>query len=287
MKYLIAGAGYTGLSVAKQLQGEKVTLLSRSFNNKLEFDSQKIDLDKDDFTISITSPFVVLYTIPPNTASLSDERLKLFLKKLKINPNRIVYLSSSGVYGDRKGNYTDETVKPNPITKRAIRRLNAEKCITDWCHKNKVEHVILRVSGIYGPDRLGIEKLRQGLTVIKQSKAKPSNRIHIKDLTNCCISAMMKDKLSNIYNIGDGDHSNQTWFYKAVCHKVGINNPTEIEPAEAEMTWGAMRLSFLNESRRLNVNKMKKELIDNLKYPKAIDGIKESLPQEDAYAKKK
>ena len=287
MKYLIAGAGYTGLSVAKQLRGEKVTLLSRSFNNKLEFDCQKIDLDKDDITISITSPFVVLYTIPPNTSSLNDERLKLFLKKLKINPNRIVYLSSSGVYGDRKGNYTDETVKPNPITKRAIRRLNAEKCIADWCHKNKVEHVILRVSGIYGPNRLGIEKLRQGLTVIKQSTAKPSNRIHIEDLTKCCISAMMKDKLSNIYNIGDGDHSNQTWFYKAVCRKVGINNPAEIEPAEAEMTWGAMRLSFLNESRRLNVNKMKKELIDNLKYPKAIDGIKESLPQEDAYAKKK
>ena len=287
MRYLIAGAGYTGLSVAKQLQGEKVTLLSRSFNNKLEFDCQKIDLDKDDITISITSPFVVLYTIPPNTSSLNDERLKLFLKKLKTNPNRIVYLSSSGVYGDRKGNYTDETVKPNPITKRAIRRLNAEKCIADWCHKNKVEHVILRVSGIYGPNRLGIEKLRQGLTVIKQSTAKPSNRIHIEDLTKCCISAMMKDKLSNIYNIGDGDHSNQTWFYKAVCRKVGINNPTEIEPAEAEMTWGAMRLSFLNESRRLDVNKMKRELIDNLRYPNAIDGIKESLPQEDAYAKKK
>ena len=278
MKYLIAGAGYTGLSVAKQLRGEKVTLLSRSFNNKLEFDSQKIDLDKDDFTISITSPFVVLYTIPPNTASLSDERLKLFLKKLKINPSRIVYLSSSGVYGDRKGNYTDETVKPNPITKRAIRRLNAEKCISDWSHKNNVEHVILRVSGIYGPDRLGIEKLRQGLTVIKQSKAKPSNRIHIEDLTNCCISAMMKDKLSNIYNIGDGDHNNQTWFYKAVCDQVGIKNPTEIEVAEAKMTWGAMRLSFLNESRRLDVNKMKRELIDNLRYPNAIDGIKESLP---------
>ena len=286
MKYLIAGAGYTGLSVAKQLQGEKVTLLSRSINNKQEFDCQKIDLDKDDFIISIAAPFVVLYTIPPNTSSLNDERLKLFLKKLKTNPNRIVYLSSSGVYGDRKGNYTDETVKPNPTTKRAIRRLNAEKCIADWCHKNKVEHVILRVSGIYGPNRLGIEKLKQGLTVIKQSTAKPSNRIHIEDLTNCCISAMMKDKLSNIYNIGDGDHINQTWFYKAVCRNVGINNPTEIEVAEAKIKWEAMRLSFLNESRRLNVNKMKKELIDNLKYPNAIDGIKESLPQEDAYDKK-
>ena len=286
MRYLIAGAGYTGLSVAEQLQGEKVTLLSRSINNKQEFDCQKIDLDKDDFIISIAAPFVVLYTIPPNTSSLNDERLKLFLKKLKTNPNRIVYLSSSGVYGDRKGNYTDETVKPNPTTKRAIRRLNAEKCIADWCHKNKVEHVILRVSGIYGPNRLGIEKLKQGLTVIKQSTAKPSNRIHIEDLTNCCISAMMKDKLSNIYNIGDGDHINQTWFYKAVCRNVGINNPTEIEVAEAKIKWEAMRLSFLNESRRLNVNKMKKELIDNLKYPNAIDGIKESLPQEDAYDKK-
>jgi len=286
MRYLIAGAGYTGFSVAEQLQGEKVTLLSRSINNKQEFDCQKIDLDKDDFIISIAAPFVVLYTIPPNTSSLNDERLKLFLKKLKTNPNRIVYLSSSGVYGDRKGNYTDETVKPNPTTKRAIRRLNAEKCIADWCHKNKVEHVILRVSGIYGPNRLGIEKLKQGLTVIKQSTAKPSNRIHIEDLTNCCISAMMKDKLSNIYNIGDGDHINQTWFYKAVCRNVGINNPTEIEVAEAKIKWGAMRLSFLNESRRLNVNKMKKELIDNLKYPNAIDGIKESLPQEDAYDKK-
>ena len=286
MRYLIAGAGYTGLSVAEQLQGEKVTLLSRSINNKQEFDCQKIDLDKDDFIISIAAPFVVLYTIPPNTSSLNDERLKLFLKKLKTNPKRIVYLSSSGVYGDRKGNYTDETVKPNPTTKRAIRRLNAEKCIADWCHKNKVEHVILRVSGIYGPNRLGIEKLKQGLTVIKQSTAKPSNRIHIEDLTNCCISAMMKDKLSNIYNIGDGDHINQTWFYKAVCRNVGINNPTEIEVAEAKIKWGAMRLSFLNESRRLNVNKMKKELIDNLKYPNAIDGIKESLPQEDAYDKK-
>ena len=82
---------------------------------------------------------------------------------------------------------------------------------------------------------MGIEKLRQGLTVIKQSKAKPSNRIHIKDLTNCCISAMLKDKLSNIYNIRDGDHSTHTCIYKAVCHPVGIKNLTEREDAEATM----------------------------------------------------
>ena len=61
-------------------------------------------------------------------------------------------------------------------------------------------------------------------------------------------------------------------------YKRQIKNPTEIEVAEAKMTWGAMRLSFLNESRRLDVNKMKRELIDNLRYPNAIDGIKESLP---------
>ena len=116
---------------------------------------------------------------------------------------RFVYLSTSGVYGDRSGKLTDELIETNPQTQRAKKRVEAEVFLEKWCDKNNVRLVILRVSGIYGPKRLGINRLNKNFTVISESEAKPGNRIHISDLVSCCINALKKKNLSKIYNISD------------------------------------------------------------------------------------
>ena len=280
MNFIIAGAGYTGLRVAEELSKSDTCLVSRNFDQDIQFKIQKINLDSNSNKIKTVDPFSVLYTIPPNKDQTLDLRLQNFVNSLNTKPIRFVYLSTSGVYGDRSGKLTDELIETNPQTQRAKKRVEAEVFLEKWCDKNNVRLVILRVSGIYGPKRLGINRLNKNFTVISESEAKPGNRIHISDLVSCCINALNKKNLSKIYNISDGCHKSQTWFYKSVCEYSGINKPREIKTSEAIKTWEKTRLSFMKESRRLDTARMNNELIGNLKYPDPRNGIIDSLKEE-------
>jgi nucleoside-diphosphate-sugar epimerase len=279
MNFFIAGTGYTGLSVTKELPPERTVCLSRSKNTSINCHSLLIDLDTPIDKIEIAKPFSILYTIPPNPNEDKDFRLKRFLKAITSVPKRIVYISSSGVYGNRQGALTDEFVTPTPKTKRATKRLQSEKFLKDWCNEKVIELIILRVTGIYGPGRLGVDKIKKGLTIIKRDEAKPSNRIHIEDLTSCCVNALTKSKIKGIYNISDGDHRSQSWFVKTICHQMKLNMPTEISKNEAKKTWNKKRLTFLEESRRIDTKKMRKDLLEKLRYPDAEKGIREILSQ--------
>ena len=280
MNFIIAGAGYTGLRVAEKLPKSGICLVSRNFDHDVQFKIQKINLDSDGNKIKTVDPFSVLYTIPPNKEKTLDLRLQNFINSLNTRPVRFVYLSTSGVYGDRSGKLTDESIETNPQTQRAKRRVEAELFLEKWCKKNNVRLVILRVSGIYGPNRLGTNRLNKNFTVISESEAKPGNRIHISDLVNCCINALRKKNLSKIYNISDGCHNSQTWFYKSVCEYSGINMPREIKVSEATRTWEETRLSFMRESRRLDSARMNNDLLDELKYSDPRNGIIDSLKEE-------
>ncbi|MEC9415789.1 MAG: NAD-dependent epimerase/dehydratase family protein [Pseudomonadota bacterium] len=279
MNFVIMGAGYTGLSVAKKLPPERTVCISRSKNISINCRSLSIDLDRSTDKIESPELFSVLYTIPPNPNIDKDLRLIKFLKAITTAPKRIVYISSSGVYGDRQGALTDESVKPAPKTKRAIKRLQSEKFLKNWCNERNIELIILRVAGIYGPGRLGVDKIKKGLTVIKKDEEQPSNRIHIEDLTSCCINALTKRKIKGIYNISDGNHKSQSWFVKTICHQMKLNMPTEISRKKAKNTWNQKRLTFLEESRRIDTRKMRKDLLDKLRYPDPEKGIREILSQ--------
>ena len=278
MNFLIVGAGYTGISVIKNLPQGNITYISRSKKKTLNCNYHTIDLDDyASSSIQISSPYALLYTVPPNPNEDEDSRLAHLLEIISSKPDRIVYMSSTGIYGNQKGRLVDENQLPNPRTDRAKKRLQAEIYLENWCIKNKIKLIILRVAGIYGPNRLGLERIKKDNSIIKEEEAKPSNRIHIKDLTNCCIAALIKKNASGIYNISDGDFRSNSWFIKKICELKGINLPLEISHEEALKTWNKSRLSFLNESRRLDTRKLDRELKVKLLYKNPVQGIKASL----------
>ncbi len=281
--FVIAGTGYTGLRVLNALPVDRTLGMNRAPVASSEHEIRTVDLDISS-TQDITLPdaCTLLYSIPPAPDSNEDNRLASFLARIQPAPLRIVYLSTSGVYGDRGGELTRESDPVNPSTDRARRRLAAEELLVQWCQHTACELMVLRVPGIYGPGRLGLERLRNGAAIIREADAGPGNRIHVDDLVTCCIAAMTSAAPPGIYNIADGDGRSNSWFRRTVADLAGLPAPKEISFEEAERTWSEARLSFLRESRLLDTGKLRSVLKVQLRYTNAEDGIRASLAAESA-----
>ena len=271
---LFVGAGYTGARVLARLPDAIALGRSRPGD-------QRLDLDRDErLQIALPAQYAVIYSVPPASDQPGDPRLSRFLALLPHPPARIVYLSTTGVYGNRDGERVDERSEPRPENARTERRLAAERLLADWCTANGTTAVVLRVPGIYGPGRLGTERVREAMPVIREEDANPGNRIHVDDLATCCIAALSPDVPDGIYNVGDGDHRTGTWFTSEVARQAGLPPPPAISYAEAEETFSPMRLSFLRESRVVDTTKMREVLNVTPKYANAADGIAASLAEE-------
>jgi nucleoside-diphosphate-sugar epimerase len=158
-----------------------------------------------------------------------------------------------------------------------MRRYRAESMLQEWCSKSATRCIIFRVPGIYGPGRLGIDRISAGAAFIRESDANPGNRIHADDLANASIAALKCNIPGGIYNICDGDHRSGTWFAQTVARLAGLPAPHLISRADALRTLSASRLSFLTESRRLDTQKMLDVLGFKPRFQDAEDGIRASL----------
>ena len=278
MDYLIVGAGYTGRRLARQLDRQRVWTTRRP---RPDLDAQELplDLDRPEGSLPrLPTPWTLVYTVPPpQSATDDDPRVDAMLQAIPSDPARIVYLSTSGVYGDRRGQLTDETTAPNPTTARARRRLAAERRLLDWCRKRATQLVILRVPGIYGPDRLGLDRRRANEPVLREQDAAPGNRIHVDDLVGACLAAIADGAPEGIFNVGDGDHRSSTAFANIVARLAGLPIPAEISLEDAKERWSAQRLSFVLESRRLDTTRMLTELGFTPRYGDPEDGVRASL----------
>ena len=279
---LVVGTGYVGRRYLERQATGSAIGLSRS-----PIDSQQatylLDLDVE-CALPLPAPdrYSVLYTAPPSQKHETDVRLERFLNALNAAPSRFVYISTTGVYGNCNGALVDESRPVNPQSGRARLRVAAEQALTSWCGVHGVDLVILRVPGIYGPGRLGIERIRTRAANIRESEANPGNRIHVDDLVRCCEAAVPAAVPPGIYNVGDGDERSATWFASEVARQCGLDTPPTISREEAEREFSAMRLSFLGESRRIDTTKMREVLGVTPRYEDAADGIAASLIEDES-----
>jgi nucleoside-diphosphate-sugar epimerase len=273
---LVVGPGYTGSRVLEGL--ESAIALGRSLPGE-----QRLDLDDDaELLTPLPADYSIIYPVPPAPNQAGDDRLARFLDLLPHNPARIIYLSTTGVYGNRDGALVDETAEPNPESRQSVRRLAAESLLKDWCETRDTTPIILRVPGIYGPGRLGTDRIRAATPVLREKDASPGNRIHVDDLASCCIAALSSEVPAGIYNVGDGDTRTTTWFMNEVARQAGLPPPPTVTRKEAERTFSPMRLSFLRESRIVDVTKMREILGVLPKYTNPADGIAASLKEEQS-----
>ena len=287
---LIVGCGHVGRRVAVLLhaRGQRITGVVRSPASAGQLRALGIDvlcLDLDDGASSIprSGNFGGLcYLAPPPASGVQDTRMREFLESLdKASlPRRIVYISTSAVYGDCRGDWITEEQPVQPATDRGLRRLDAERQLQAWAVRYGLEWVILRVPGIYGPGKLPLERLRKGLPVLREVDAPYTNRIHADDLAVICVAALDSDHHNTVYNVSDGHPSTMTDYFFRVADAAGLPRPPVVTREEAQQVLSEGMLSFLQDSRRMHNQKLLLDLGVTLRYPDLETGLRSCFPQQ-------
>ncbi|MEK7990752.1 MAG: SDR family oxidoreductase [Thiotrichaceae bacterium] len=275
----IVGCGYVGFQVAEQLlkQNQTIAALTHSEQNQNHLQTAQIqtyfaDLDQADTLHTLPTEIDTLfYFAPPPATGIHDTRMTHFLNQFKAKPNKAILISTTGVYGDCQGAWIDETQALNPQADRAKRRVDAEQKWQQWATQQDIDWVILRVAGIYGAQRLPIERLKKALPVLDETISPYSNRVHVVDLVNVCMAASQRGQ--GIFNVTDGNPSTMTDYFNQVALAVKLPLPPTLTKEQAAEQLSPEMNTYLAESKRINNKKMLQELQITLKYPTLQQGL--------------
>jgi nucleoside-diphosphate-sugar epimerase len=286
----IVGCGDVGarLSGLWSARGAKVFALARSDASARRLSRLGVtpvpgDLDEPVSLQAVPVRGSLLYYLaPPPETGESDPRARAFLSAITPGeePAKAVYMSTTAVYGDNRGAWVTEETPVAPSTSRGKRRLDAESAFLAWGVDRSVPVVILRVAGIYGPGRLPAGAVRSGRPVPREDEAPFTNRIHADDLARVCVAAAERGRSGAVYNVSDGVPGTIPQYYNAVADLLGLPRPPAVSIEEARRVPGSVMVSYLSESRRLDVRRMKEELGVTLRYPDLAAGLRSCLGEE-------
>lgn len=220
----------------------------------------------------------VLHLAPPATQGRTDERTRHLLQALSRSapPRQLVYASTSGVYGDCGGARIDETRRTNPSNDRAWRRVDAEAQLRQWGRVTGCPVTILRVPGIYAFDREGghpRERLAKGAPVLAREDDVYTNHIQADDLARACLLALVRGPSQRVIHASDDSELLMGDYFDLAAGLCGLEPPRRIARADAASVFTPMQLSFMNESRRLDNRRLKRELRQVLRYPTPREGL--------------
>jgi len=223
----------------------------------------------------------VLHLAPPPNHGERDMRTTNLLVALTkrptmkriILPQRFIYISTSGVYGDCNGALIDETCPINPRTERSVRRANAEIQVRNWGLRNRVRVSILRVPGIYAADRLPLARLRENTPMLLPDEDCYTNCIHADDLVHIIFAALRHAKPGRIYHACDDSRLKMGEYFDLIADRIGIPRPPRVARTKANEHISISMLSYMEESRQLMNIRIKNELHVNLRYPTVTEGI--------------
>jgi nucleoside-diphosphate-sugar epimerase len=218
---------------------------------------------------------LVLHLAPPGESGERDQRTANLIAALSARPPaRLVYISTSGVYGDCGGAWVDEDRPVAAQTVRGRRRVDAERALFAWGRQSGVAVVVLRVPGIYAAERLPLAQLKRASPVLRAEDDVYTNHIHADDLAGVCLSALERGGAGRIYNASDDSEMKMGDYFDLVADRARLPRPPRIARAAAEA--GAIAeglMSFMRESRRLVNTRMKAELGVRLRYPSVYEGV--------------
>lgn len=286
-RVFIVGCGDIGKRVARlaMADGAAVTALVRSEESAARLKDLGIatvegHLDDPDSLAGLpTRGAVVFYFAPPPGGGNVEPRVRAFCSAIGPGdePAKVIYLSTSGVYGDCGDVAVTEDTPVNPQTARARRRHDAETVFRAWGAERGVPVVILRVTGIYGPGRLPLQQLTAGQPVLLESEASFTNRIHSEDLARVCMAAAQRGEDGDLFNVSDGNPGTMTEYFNACADALGLPRPRQVTMEEAKKVMTPLMLSYVTESRRMDNGKMLRKLGVTLLYPTLREGLKASV----------
>lgn len=289
-KIFIIGCGDIGRRAAAlwQARGAQVTALARSDASAQQLQQLAItpiagDLDQAASLQRLPlSATLLYYFAPPPADDDTDPRMRALVAAMSrgARPDKIVYISTTGVYGDNHGAWVTEDTPLQPQAARSKRRVDAETVLRAFGKAQSVPVVILRVPGIYGAGRLPIEAIKTRRPVLDESESGYTNRIHAEDLARICVVAAERGRADTIYNVSDGQPSSMTGYFNQLADALGEPRPPVVSRAEAQRVLSPGMLSYLNESRRVDNRRMREELGVELLYPTLDSGLRASLAVE-------
>jgi nucleoside-diphosphate-sugar epimerase len=271
----IVGCGDLGLRVARRLQAEGAqpngaVRSGQSAHRLVEAGVQAsvIDLDHE----APAADGAVYWFAPPPPEGETDPRLRRFLARAD-GVRRLLYLSTSGVYGDCDGRWIDEDEPIKPRSARGRRRADSEAALAEWRARTGGDYVTVRVPGIYGPGRLPLERLQSGKPLLRVEDSPYTNRIHIEDLAVAAIAAMQHGRSGRAYNTADGQPTTMTDYFLRCAELLGLPAPPQLPREQARQQMTPAMWSFMEENKRLSIARMLDELHVSLAYSNLALGL--------------
>lgn len=282
-KFFFAGFGDIARRISLQVEvlGLPMALITRDEDKQARLIAQGFETILGSFDDPLNlEPLplhgrTVFYTVPPPGGGYSDPRVATFCAQINARnrPAKVVYISTSGVYGNCGGALVDEKTPLNPQTARAKRRVDAEAQLRQMSAAQGVPLVILRVTGIYGPTRLPLQRLQQNHPVLNEQESNITNRIHAEDLARVCVAAALRGEGGDLFNVSDGEQGTMTDYFNRVADHFGLPRPEQISRAEATQVMNPLMLSYIDESRRMDNRQMLDKLKIELLYPHLDAGL--------------
>ena len=285
-KLFCFGVGFTGLQTCEYFNDQNwiTSGTTRDRNKKVNPNIELIEYNPNKGKIylseSLASSKILLISIAPdkNGDVVLKSNYEDIANALKTSVKRVIYLSTTAVYGDANGSTVDEKYKINPQSDRAKSRILAERQWNDLCDKFGVTLNILRLSGIYGIGRNQIRNLINGTAkrIIKEGHV--FNRIHVADIARIIYMLSVSDIKSDIFNISDDMPAPPQDVVEFAARLLNTDPPEPVIFSEAILS--EMARSFYSETKYIINQKIKEKLGLELKYPNYKLGLKDILKEE-------
>jgi len=282
-RILIIGCGDIGLRVAKQLiRHYKVFALTSQASRFAELRAVGAtpllgDLDEPNSLWRLSAiAETVIHLAPPQNRGRLDQRTRNLTRILSQRPNqvrRLIYVSTTGVYGNHSGAHVRETTSVQPESERAWRRVDAERVLRLWAPSHGVSLTILRVPGIYAMDRLPLERIEAKTPALVPEEDAYSNHIHSEDLARLVCAAVYHGKPQRVINACDGGETKMGDYFDQVADAFALARPPRLPAQELQSLVSPMLWSFMRESRRV-MNPRLSELKTVLRYPSVAAFLK-------------
>ena len=279
------GLGYSALAVARRLvrsgwtvtgtcrSMEKAALLRQAGLSAVLFDRrQPVEVE------TLNRMTHVLVSIPPD--DLGDPVLAGHADDIAAIPQLswLGYLSTTGVYGDRGGEWVDESATLRPTGARGRRRVAAEQgWLGLWCHRRVPVH-IFRLAGIYGPGRSAFDALRASTAKRIDKPGQVFSRIHVEDLAGVLLASIRRPRPGAVYNVCDDDPAPPEAVVAHAAALLGREPPPLVPLAEAGLS--PMARSFYDDNKRVSNQLIKNELGVHLRYRDFRAGLAAILADE-------
>ncbi len=226
---------------------------------------------------------MVIHLAPPPGSGERDPRTRNLLASLAAGgslPRSLIYVSTTGVYGDCAGARIDETRRLHPQSPRARRRVDAEQQLRAFGRRCMVKVVILRAPGIYAADRLPLQRLSDRTPALQADDDVFTNHIHADDLAAACLAALRHGGANRTYNVVDDSDLKMAGYFDLVADTFALPRPPRLSREGAGRLLSPLHMSFMSESRRIGNRRLKQELKLSLHYPSVREGLQAALKRK-------